>query len=33
MLHADPNYKVNLPVLLEATCYGIQHLATLLLDE
>jgi len=31
--HDDPNYKVKLPVFLDATCSGIQHLATLLLDK
>jgi hypothetical protein len=32
-IHKDPNYKVNLPVFLDATCSGIQHLSTLLKDE
>jgi len=31
--HDDPNYKVNLPVFLDATGSGIKHLATLLLDK
>jgi len=32
-IHDDPNYKVKLPVFLDATCSGIQQLATLLLDK
>ena len=32
-LHDDPNYIVKFPVFLDATCSGIQHLATLLLDK
>jgi DNA-directed RNA polymerase len=28
----DPNYKVYIPVFLDATCSGIQHLAALLKD-
>jgi hypothetical protein len=32
-IHDDHNYKVKLPVFLDATCSGIQHLATLLLDK
>lgn len=31
--HDDPKYIVKLPVFLDATCSGIQHLATLLLDK
>lgn len=31
--HEDPKYIVKLPVFLDATCSGIQHLATLLLDK
>jgi DNA-directed RNA polymerase len=31
--HDDFNYRVKLPVFLDATCFGIQHLATLLLDK
>ena len=32
-IHDDPKYIVKLPVFLDATCSGIQHLATLLLDK
>ena len=32
-IHEDHKYKVKLPVFLDATCSGIQHLATLLLDK
>jgi len=32
-IHDDPNYRVKIPVFLDATCSGIQHLATLLLDK
>ena len=31
-LHEDPNYIVRLPVFLDATCSGIQHLAALIKD-
>lgn len=31
-LEKDPNYKVNLPIFLDATCSGIQHLAALIRD-
>ena len=31
-INKDPSYKVRLPIFLDATCSGIQHLATLLKD-
>ena len=32
-LEIDPTYNVKLPVFLDATCSGIQHLAALMRDE
>lgn len=31
-LNLNPNYEVKLPVFLDATCSGIQHLAALIKD-
>jgi len=31
-LDKDPNYKVHMPIFLDATCSGIQHIAALIKD-